>query len=60
MLSLSGLKTLQMARWMHSDFSQIKVLYNICVSESMKCFERDDPWEGCTIILMSSDCLVNQ
>lgn len=29
MLSLSGLKTLQMARWMHSDFSQIKVLYNI-------------------------------
>ena len=40
MLSLSGLKILQMARWMHSDFSQIKVLYNICVSESMKCFER--------------------
>lgn len=46
---------------MHSDFSQIKVLYKICVSESTKYIERDDPWqEGYTIILMSSDCLVNQ
>lgn len=28
---------------MHSDFSQIKVLYKICVSESMKYTERDNP-----------------
>ena len=46
---------------MHSDFSQIKVLYKICVSESMKYTERDNPrQEGYTIIFTSSDCLVNQ